>query len=1159
MDINSTNSYFSYSPSLIPSQVALNDRYFQETMRAYCLHSSHFEAAALLQQRVNHDPSFDPISFIFEQQHYQLAHFLISNYHHAFKIAYEQMQQIFCYALIQGRKEMMEFAATKIDLNATFPMTPNLQLRLNAQIPLPLPTPLYLAISLGKKRAVKWLIESRAAINLPIEKSVTPLHYACCLGQIEIAQSLIEAGGNIHAKDHSGSTPLHIATACKLIEMIDFLLLHGADSNSKTVRGETPLHLACNVGDLEIAKRLVQARSQIEAKDAMGCTPLHMAASYGHYWIVKFLIELGAGADCQDDHGATPLHLACELGYIEIAHHLIQAANILEVKDKNGRTPLYYAIAAGREDGVNFLIEQGAVINNQEEQGKTPLHIACQHGFPRIVKRLIQTQADINARDHSGYTPLYQEVANQHMEMVFLLLSLGADSNCLTNRGSSPLQLACSIGNMQMAEGLIQAKAILDAKNEMGFTALHLAAMDGHQEIITLLLSKGAEVNHQTTIGITALHIACQKGHFRAAQSLIGNGADRQARSEFGHSPLDLAIAHGKEELVSLFPSFADKEHFPRVEANSPPAIEIIEIDSEETDLEDEEEIELKVNFNAPLNADLQKLLKKKKALEEQGLDWEHHFLSTLQSKLNGANSPSALGLRLQKKEIDLIFADLAFYQIDPNSYLIDGDKQQSLLKIAYLLGKIWQTPYVKQLIEQEASWIDAVRAESPLKPQSALFTLIQDLLDTNADGSALSVEERRELYQLILLDTQAKADAALSWKVELLAHLVKNQLAQKEVQELLALYENDSPIPFLEAVILGKSDFPLYAKVIERAFAEIEESEQELSAELQTFQAALSSLPYNRKNLLEAKKRMLEVFPPKRKREELLEEEQTNRPRIFVKGSFPTFEAELKQWLKDLSSTEADLALEAYSEQVEKSLQSNRHQIPAGIDINHLLNHAAKKYLKLFFKRRNVNLHRKDPDRQNPIGISPPANSGATRYNLKATILKLIQSGIKERLEATKVSLVSNTSLESLAEIESRRTENDFSLGKHSRLPRAKKPRLYYIFEETHEKTVPPRAPLPSVNTEGLSRQECERLRGLERKQEMITQNYMKQSLEQLRAEVLNPSLSALAKKILEEVIETKEVARRNIQNNPLLNLAALQQRPARPSMADLHKKRGV
>jgi ankyrin repeat protein len=139
-----------------------------------------------------------------------------------------------------------------------------------------------------------------------------------------------------------------------------------------------------------------------------------------------------------------------------------------------------------------------------------------------------------------------------------VLEQIDRDENLLEARspdGWSPLHLAAFFGHTELAKGLLNRGANVDGRsgNALQNTPLHAAAAGGSIDVMRLLLENGADVNaRQQPGGWTALHTAAQTGNREMAELLAAHGAHLHVRADNGQTPLDLALTHGREEIVQL-------------------------------------------------------------------------------------------------------------------------------------------------------------------------------------------------------------------------------------------------------------------------------------------------------------------------------------------------------------------------------------------------------------------------------------------------------------------------------------------------------------------------------------------------------------------------------------------------------------------------------
>jgi hypothetical protein len=105
-------------------------------------------------------------------------------------------------------------------------------------------TPLMKASSWGDEKAVRYLLERGADINLRDKLGRTALHLTIRPAHVETLKLLLEYKADITIKDNDGNTPLHLAVLRQNEEITKILLEKGAPLDIRNNKNETPLDLA---------------------------------------------------------------------------------------------------------------------------------------------------------------------------------------------------------------------------------------------------------------------------------------------------------------------------------------------------------------------------------------------------------------------------------------------------------------------------------------------------------------------------------------------------------------------------------------------------------------------------------------------------------------------------------------------------------------------------------------------------------------------------------------------------------------------------------------------------------------------------------------------------------------------------------------------------
>ena len=166
-------------------------------------------------------------------------------------------------------------------------------------------TALYLAVKNKHKYMVKFLLESKANVNMKYNENASERIYLVrgkdrgklAWHYVQVEKALLPLflrrtnGGSLDVADFghilkSGwgkDPPENVRT--NINEM---------GATIPETQSQTVLHVASKSASLEIVDLLVKHKADINANDVDGFTPLHLAAMYGNIQVVKKLVELDA-------------------------------------------------------------------------------------------------------------------------------------------------------------------------------------------------------------------------------------------------------------------------------------------------------------------------------------------------------------------------------------------------------------------------------------------------------------------------------------------------------------------------------------------------------------------------------------------------------------------------------------------------------------------------------------------------------------------------------------------------------------------------------------------------------------------------------------------------------------------------------------------------
>ena len=208
----------------------------------------------------------------------------------------------------------------------------------------------------------------------------------------------------------------------------------------------------------------------------------------------------------------TPLVAALRGKHFEVAEQLHRQGADVNVRDGSKRTPLWAICLFGVEDPdiLQWLLNHGADVNVQDIPW-TPLHSAAYYGHAQTIRTLIEHNPDANSRNHRGATPLHlaasppmtASISHDHVDIMQVLLDYGADPNAQDNDRSTPLHHS----SWWEKSGYEQGKGTVEGTR--------------------LLLKHGAIIDAEDIEGRTPLQVALKHGRHDIVACLMEHGAMR--------------------------------------------------------------------------------------------------------------------------------------------------------------------------------------------------------------------------------------------------------------------------------------------------------------------------------------------------------------------------------------------------------------------------------------------------------------------------------------------------------------------------------------------------------------------------------------------------------------------------------------------------------
>ena len=233
-----------------------------------------------------------------------------------------------------------------------------------------------------------------------------------------------------------------------------------------------------------------------------------------------------------------PLYYASLAGFYDLAEHLV--GKIPEHINARGGlvgTPLVAALHGKHFEVAGLLCRNGAGVDVRDGLENTLLREASAAGVLDVVRWLLDHEADVNAQGHNGYTPLHSSASRGQLQALQMLIEHNADIHTQNASGMTPLHNAAA-----------------------GF-AIHSNRVD----MMQLLLDHGANPNARDNDNSTPLHHSSwwetgdyspHQGTVEGTRLLLKHGAIIDAEDNEGRTPLQLALEHGREDIVTCL-----KEH----------------------------------------------------------------------------------------------------------------------------------------------------------------------------------------------------------------------------------------------------------------------------------------------------------------------------------------------------------------------------------------------------------------------------------------------------------------------------------------------------------------------------------------------------------------------------------------------------------------------
>ncbi|KAG2001780.1 hypothetical protein GB937_009937 [Aspergillus fischeri] len=196
----------------------------------------------------------------------------------------------------------------------------------------------------------------------------TPLHLAISEGRNKTAKTLINAGFDLLAQDRLGRTPLHWACSeswrdNNFTENVQLMLAKAADPSVVAEFKETLLHAILEAElnpNLAVVQMVIDAGVGVNALDIDGFSPLWWSVTNGHEDAFELLLTHGADPHIQTYHG-TILHEAVAYEREKLVKRAAELGVDLSVRDgEANETALMLATRRGLDKLIQMLRNAGA-------------------------------------------------------------------------------------------------------------------------------------------------------------------------------------------------------------------------------------------------------------------------------------------------------------------------------------------------------------------------------------------------------------------------------------------------------------------------------------------------------------------------------------------------------------------------------------------------------------------------------------------------------------------------------------------------------------------------------------------------------------------------------------------------------------------------------
>eukprot|EP00928_Gymnodinium_smaydae_P067049 TRINITY_DN49987_c0_g1_i1.p1 TRINITY_DN49987_c0_g1~~TRINITY_DN49987_c0_g1_i1.p1 ORF type:complete len:393 (+),score=70.08 TRINITY_DN49987_c0_g1_i1:135-1181(+) len=290
-----------------------------------------------------------------------------------------------------------------------------------------------------------------------MRRGVAPLHTAACNGAVRAVRLLVDLRAAVNAGNHWKETPLHVAVAAGRADVMHELLGARADMEKLDNWQRSPLRVAKEVGADALARALLEAgaceASATETEDA--ATDLQAPPTdrlQQQALTAEFLQRV-------EDRGGRAF-VEPKVTQMFAAPDKIPSKTCVSVTSQSMPLSKLVEYPGDPRALSRLLCDPSVDPAGRDAFGLTALHKFAAWNKTDLLELLLphMSDADVNASDaQNGYTPLHHAIAMGAAQTTQLLLSIGRVKKDVKDKAQqTPLDLAVSTPGAEHLAALFQ-------------------------------------------------------------------------------------------------------------------------------------------------------------------------------------------------------------------------------------------------------------------------------------------------------------------------------------------------------------------------------------------------------------------------------------------------------------------------------------------------------------------------------------------------------------------------------------------------------------------------------------------------------------------------------------------------------------------------------